>query len=107
MKKIRAGRCLASSLSRRNPKGVRLALISTAILALSACASTPTPTKVNVLVPTPCLTRDQLPASPKASADADLAKLPEGDFVLQLASDRLEYRRHSNEAQAVLEACVK
>ena len=74
---------------------------------LSGCATTPTAVPIKIAVPTPCITRDQLPASPKASTDADLAKLPEGDFVLQLAQDRLEYRRYANEAGATLEACIK
>ena len=78
-----------------------------ACLLLTGCVTTGTPVPIKIQVPIPCLSRDQLPAQPKASTDADLAKLDDGDLVLQLAADRIEYRRHSNEASAVLEACIK
>lgn len=74
---------------------------------LSGCVTTGTPIPIKIAVPTPCITTDQLPAQPKAATDAELAKLDDGDLVLQLASDRIEYRRHSNEASAVLVACTK
>ena len=83
-----------------------LPLLAILILSLSGCVTTPVAQKVYIPVPTPCIARDKLPALPKASTDADLAKLPDGDLVLQLAADRIEYRRHSTEASAVLEACV-
>jgi len=76
-------------------------------ILLAGCAGTPTAIPIKIAVPTPCLTRDQLPDPAKASSDADLAKLPDGDLILSLAQDRLEYRRYSNEATAVLEACIK
>ena len=63
--------------------------------------------KVFINVPTPCITRDQLPVQPAAKMDAELAKMDDGDLVLNLASDRIEYRRFSNEASAILEACIK
>ena len=75
------------------------------LLLVVGCQTT-IPQKVYIPVSQPCLSRDQLPAAPKAATDADLAKLPDGDLVLQLAADRIEYRRHSTEASAVLEACV-
>ena len=74
---------------------------------LSGCVATPTAVPIKIAVPTPCLTRAQLPVAPKAAADADLLKLEDGDLILNLASDRLEYRRFSNEASAILEACIK
>lgn len=77
-------------------------------LLLNGCASTlPSPEKVYIRVPAPCLTADQLPAAPKATTDADLAKMNDYDLVITLAADRLEYRRYSSEAAAVLQACVK
>ena len=77
------------------------------ILLLSGCITTGTPIPIKIPVPIPCVTADQLPAQPKASTDADLAKLDDGDLVLTLAADRIEYRRHSNEASALLIACTK
>jgi len=77
------------------------------MLLLSGCITTGTPVPIKIQVPIPCVTQDQLPAAPKASTDADLAKLDDGDLVLTLAADRIEYRRHSNEASALLIACTK
>ena len=76
-------------------------------IILSGCITTPVAQKVFINVPTPCITRDQLPVAPKASADTALAKMDDGDLVLNLAADRIEYRRYANEASAVLEACLK
>ena len=75
--------------------------------ALAGCITTGTPVPIKIPVPVPCLSRDQLPKPPVAMADAELAKLDDGDLVLNLAADRIEYRRHSNEAGAVMEACIK
>lgn len=81
--------------------------VSIAIL-LAGCATVqPVPEKVFIRVPAPCIEASQLPAPPVAKSDADLAKLPDFDLVITLATDRLEYRRYSNEAAAVLTACVK
>jgi len=77
------------------------------LLFLSGCVTTPVAQRVYINVPVPCLSRDQLPVAPKAATDGDLAKLPDGDLVLTLAADRIEYRRHSNEASALLIACTK
>ncbi len=77
------------------------------IFIISGCASTPTPQIVKVPVPQPCITADQLPKPPDAKNDAELTKMDDFDFVITLAADRLEYRRYANEAQAVLQACVK
>ena len=78
-----------------------------AMLIISGCAATPTAIPIKIQVPVPCITRDQLPVAPKAAADADLLKLEDGDLVLQVAQDRLEYRRHSIEMTAIAEACIK
>jgi len=89
---------------------VRVALILLLLYlctTLAGCVTTGTPVPIKIQVPIPCVTQDQLPAAPKASTDADLAKLDDGDLVLQLAADRIEYRRHSNESAAVMEACTK
>lgn len=75
-------------------------------LTLIGCATTQ-PQVVKVPVPQPCLTAEQLPTPPDAKNDAELTKLDDFDLVISLAADRLEYRRYSNEAQAVLKACVK
>ena len=83
------------------------ALIALQVVLLSGCITTGTPIPIKIQVPIPCITADQLPAAPKAATDADLAKLDDGDLVLTLAADRIEYRRHSNEASAVLVACTK
>lgn len=83
------------------------ALMALQIGLLSGCAHNQTAVPIKIMVSIPCLTADQLPKVPVASLDADLAKLPDGDLILTLAADRLEYRRHSNEAQAILLACVK
>lgn len=77
-----------------------------ALLLVSGCATTQ-PQIVKVPVPQPCLTADQLPAPPDAKNDAELTKMDDFDLVISLAADRLEYRRYSIEAQAVLQACVK
>ena len=85
---------------------MKLAML--AMLAmLAGCATTQAPQIVKVPVPQPCLTADQLPKPPDAKNDAELTKLDDFDLVITLAADRLEYRRYANEAQAVLQACVK
>ena len=77
-------------------------------IVISGCvANQPIPQPVMVEVSRPCLTAEQLPAPPVALTDAELAALNDHDFVLGLAQGRLEYRRYSLEAQAVLRACVK
>jgi len=85
----------------------RVGLHIVAILTFSGCATTSTPQIVKVPVPQPCITADQLPKPPDAKNDAELTKMDDFDFVITLAADRLEYRRYANEAQAVLQACVK
>ena len=77
------------------------------ILALSGCVTQPVPQVVKVPVPAPCLTADQLPKPPNVSTDATLAAMTDFDLVINLAADRLEYRRYSTEAAAVLQACTK
>ena len=76
------------------------------LFLLYGCPNDKTGIPIKVLVSVPCLTRDQLPAKPSAKTDQELAKLDDGALVINLAADRLEYRRFSNEASAVMEACV-
>ena len=83
------------------------ALIALQIGLLSGCATQPVPQVVNVPVPAPCLTADQLPKPPQAATDATLSAMTDFDLVINLAADRLEYRRYSTEAAAVLQACTK
>jgi hypothetical protein len=77
------------------------------ILLLAGCVSQPIPQVVKVRVPTPCLNAADLPKPASAMTDAELAKLGDWEFVIQLGVDRLEYRRYSTEASALLIACVK
>lgn len=77
------------------------------VLLLSGCITTQTAVPIHVQVPVPCLTQDQLPIPATVTPDADLAKLPDGDLVLTIASERLDLKRYQGEAQAVLTACVK
>jgi len=77
------------------------------ILLLAGCAANPVPQVVHVEVARPCLTPEDLPAPAVTTPDAELAKLPDFDLVIALATDRLEYRRYSNEAQAALIACTQ
>jgi PBP1b-binding outer membrane lipoprotein LpoB len=77
------------------------------ILLLAGCVNQPIPQVVKVPVPTACVSADQLPKPASAMADAELAKLGDWEFVIQLGVDRLEYRRYSTEASALLIACVK
>lgn len=91
--------------------GVRQAIkplkAATIVILLSGCATTQAPQIIKVPVPQPCLTADQLPQPPKANTDAELAAMNDRDLVISLATDRLEYRRYSQEAQAALVACTK
>lgn len=87
-------------------KTALFAAISATIL--SACTEAPVvPQKVLIEVPVPCLKPADLPKPPDAMVDSDLAKLDDYRFVIQLAQDRIEYRRYSAEAQAIIGACVK
>lgn len=74
-------------------------------IALSGCQAAAQ--KVYINVPQPCLSADQLPAQPVAKTDAELAKMTDSNLILNLAADRLEYRRFSNEAGALLVACAR
>jgi len=65
------------------------------------------PQVVKIPVPVPCINPDQLPKPPNAATDATLAAMTDFDLVINLAADRLEYRRYSTEAAAVLQACTK
>ena len=94
---------------RPNPFRLSLQLsVGLATILLSGCIHTqPVPQVVKVPVPAPCLTADQLPKPPQAATDATLAAMTDFDLVINLAADRLEYRRYSTEAAAVLQACTK
>lgn len=84
------------------------AIISLQMFFLAGCATNqPLPTIVKVPYALPCLTADQLPKSPYARTDAELAKMSDFDLVINISADRLEYRRYATEASAVLLACVK
>ena len=84
---------------------MRIALL---LPLLAGCITTqPDAIRISVPVAVPCITADQLPAAPVAKSDAELAKLSDGQLVLAIAADRLEYRRYSNEAGAVMGACIK
>lgn len=71
-------------------------------LLLTGCATT-LPQKVYVQVPVTCVT--EMPADAQAKSDQELAKLDDYGFVISLAADRIEYRRYSQEAKAILLAC--
>lgn len=90
----------------RNLASLPMAVAIIGMISLSGCA-TQSPQVVKVPYAIPCLTADQLPAAPKAKTDAELAKLDDFQLVINLAADRLEYRRHSNELSAVISACVR
>ena len=86
----------------------RVCVAATALILLSGCVTTqPVPQVVKVPIATPCLTADQLPKPPQAATDATLSAMTDFDLVINLAADRLEYRRYSTEAAAVLQACTK
>ena len=84
-----------------------LPLLAILILSLSGCVTTPVAQKVYINVPVPCVTTSQLPITPKVSSDGDLAKLDDGDLILQIAQDRIVFRAHAAELNALILACIK
>jgi len=77
-------------------------------LTLTGCNGTlpAVPTEVRVPVPVPCLTADQIPQA-TFPTDAELAKLPDGPFILAIARDRLERQGHIARLEAILQGCIK
>ena len=84
-------------------------LIAVAMLALSACATTPGPVQVRTvevvkLIPVPCVRPDQIPAMPAKVGD-QLTGDPVAD-VSVLAASNLRLRAAMGKALALLGACV-
>lgn len=88
-------------------KAASVACLGSLIILLQGCASTQTAQVVKIQVPIPCVTQDQLPVAPNAKTDAELKAMNDADLIVNLAADRLEYRRYSTEAQAILISCTK
>ena len=82
---------------------MRLAALLVALLA--GCNGIPKPpTEVRIPVPVQCY--DRMPDKPPLATDAELAKLDDYGFVIQLAKDRLETRGYIGELEAKLTGCV-
>ena len=84
-------------------------LIAVAMLALSACATTPGPVQVRTVevvkpIPVPCVRPDQIPAMPAKVGD-QLTGDPVAD-VSVLAASNLRLRAAMGKALALLGACV-
>lgn len=77
-------------------------------LMLTGCEATlpPVPKEVRVPVAAPCIDRADVPQATFIS-DAELAKLDDGRFVLQLARDRLDRIGHIGRLEAVIQACLR
>ena len=74
---------------------------------LAGCAAVPdVPKEVYIPVASPCLTAHEVPRA-VFPTDADLARLPDGPLVAQLAKDRLDRVVHIGKLEAVLQGCVK
>ena len=83
-------------------------LIAVAMLALSACATTPGPVQVRTVevvkpIPVPCVRPDQIPAMPAKVGD-QLTGDPVAD-VSVLAASNLRLRAAMGKALALLGAC--
>lgn len=83
-------------------------LIAVAMLALSACATTPGPVQVRTVevvkpIPVPCVRPDQIPAMPAKVGD-QLTGDPVDD-VSVLAASNLRLRAAMGKALALLGAC--
>ena len=83
-------------------------LIAVAMLALSACATTPGPVQVRTVevvkpIPVPCVRPDQIPAIPAKVGD-QLTGDPVAD-VSVLAASNLRLRAAMGKALALLGAC--
>lgn len=89
------------------PKPIHAIIFSAVLtsIVLSGCQTTAQ--KVYINVPTPCIESSQLPAAPSVKTDAELLAMTDADLVLNLAADRLEFRRFHGEASALLLACVR
>lgn len=75
-------------------------------LLLAGCASVPAPpVTVRVPVPVPCL--DAPLAPPRYTPYAELLRMSPGDFVVAITADRADLIAWTDEAQAVMAACVK
>lgn len=75
---------------------------------MTGCAGLPdVPTEVLIPVSTPCIAAQDMPAIPAFITDADLLKLPDGDFVIALGLDRQERIGYMALVDAILQACVK
>lgn len=85
----------------------KMAICLLALMGYGCATTQPLPEKVFIRVTAPCIEASQLPKPPVAKTDAELKDMTDFDLVITLAADRLEYRRHSTEASAVLQACVK
>ena len=84
-------------------------LIAVAMLALSACATTPGPVQVRTVevvkpIPVPCVRPDQIPAMPAKVGD-QLTGDPVAD-VSVLAAANLRLRAALGKALALLGGCV-
>ncbi len=79
-------------------------LILCAVALLAGCNGAPKlPTVVKVPVQIPCIT-ESIPA-PAFVSDAELKALPEFDFVVTLAKDRLERRQYIGTLEAAISGC--
>lgn len=76
-----------------------------AVLLVSGCCTVPKTVTVRVPLPVPCLEAPL--AGPRYTPDAELVRLPDEDMILAIAADRQELIAWSDEAQAVMKACVK
>ena len=78
------------------------------IVFLSGCNGTlpPVPKTVDIPIPVPCLTREQVPAK-DFLPDAELAKLDDFQLVISLRTEQLKQRGWIETTSALLEACVK
>lgn len=81
-----------------------LGMVLSMCSALSACQTAPVQ-EVRVPVPVPCI--EALPADPDTTPDAVLANLPDAQFVLTLAADRLAWRAYAQAVKAAALACLR
>ena len=79
-----------------------------AILALAGCNGTlpPAPKEIRIPVPTPCVSREQIPTK-DFMTDKTLGELSDFDFVVALRTDQLAQRAWIETTSALLEACIK
>lgn len=65
------------------------------------------PVEIRVPYAVSCVAAADLPAPPALLTDAELARLPDGDLVLTVESQRRALRAHLRKTDALLAACAR